>query len=148
MEYLNFDVEINPESNGLYAVAARSSAGDARHQMRLPFDEQTLETGLLRLQNALLRSAQVYRGAPSSEEQVVQQFGQRLFEALLADDVRRLYDASAARASQQGQGLRIRLRIGVPELAALPWEFLYDPLQREYVCFLPETVIVRYLEVA
>jgi CHAT domain-containing protein len=148
MEYLNFDVEINQWNNGLYPVAARSSAGDAHQQMRFPFDEYTLETDLLRLQNALLRSAQVHRGAQSPEEQVVQQFGQRLFEALLAGDVRRLYDASAAQASQQRQGLRVRLRIGAPELASLPWEFLYDPLQREYVCFLPETVIVRYLEVA
>ena len=42
----------------------------------------------------------------------------------------------------------MRLHIEAPELAALPWEFLYDPLQREYVCFLPDTVIVRYLDVA
>ncbi|HEX6778161.1 MAG TPA: CHAT domain-containing protein [Ktedonobacterales bacterium] len=148
MEYLNFDVEINPERSGLYPVAARSRAGDARHLLRFPFDEQTLETDLLRLQNALLRSARVYRGAQSPEEHVVQQFGQRLFEALFAGDVRRLYDASAAHAAEHGQGLRLRLRIGAPELAALPWEFLYDPLQREYMCFLPDTVIVRYLEVA
>jgi hypothetical protein len=148
MEYLNFDVEINQGNSGLYPIAARSSAGDARHLMRFPFDEHTLEMNLLRLQNALLRSAQVYRGVQSPEEAIVQQFGQRLFETLLAGDVRRLYDASAAQASQQRQGLRVRLRIGAPELAALPWEFLYDPLQHEYVCFLPDTVIVRYLEVA
>lgn len=148
MEYLNFDVEINQESSGLYPVAARSRAGDARNLMRFPFDEHTLEMDLLRLQNALLRSAHVYRGAQSPEEHVVQQFGQRLFESLLAGDVRRLYDASTVYASQQGQGLRVRLHIEAPELAVLPWEFLYDPLQREYMCFLPDTVIVRYLEVA
>jgi hypothetical protein len=148
MEYLNFDVEINPQSGGLYPVAARSRAGEARHLMRFPFDDRSLETDLLRLQNALLRSARIYRGAQSPEEQTVQQFGQRLFEALLAGDVRRLYDASSSQASQQRQGLRVRLRISAPELASLPWEFLYDPLQREYVCFLPDTVIVRYLEVA
>jgi CHAT domain-containing protein len=116
--------------------------------MRLPFEAHTLETEVLRLQQTLLRSTPGSRGAPSSAEQIVQQFGQRLFEALLAGDVRRLYDASAARAAQQGQGLRLRLHLGAPELTALPWEVLYDPLQHDYVCFLPETVLVRYLEVA
>jgi formylglycine-generating enzyme required for sulfatase activity len=42
--------------------------------------------------------------------------------------------------------LRLRLRIGPPELAALPWEFLYDPRQAEYVCLMRDTPVVRYQE--
>jgi formylglycine-generating enzyme required for sulfatase activity len=44
------------------------------------------------------------------------------------------------------QGLRVKLRIQPPELAVLPWEFLYDPRESEYVCLSRNTPIVRYLE--
>jgi formylglycine-generating enzyme required for sulfatase activity len=53
---------------------------------------------------------------------------------------------SRREAAQQGQGLRLKLRIQSPELAALPWEFLYDPRQAEYVCLSRYTPVVRYLE--
>src|SRR5262249_45318245 len=32
------------------------------------------------------------------------------------------------------------------DLAALPWEFLYDPRQGEYICLSLYTPLVRYLE--
>jgi hypothetical protein len=34
-------------------------------------------------------------------------------------------------ASQDDRGLRINLRVQAPDLAALPWEFLYDPRQAD-----------------
>jgi CHAT domain-containing protein len=148
MEYLNFDLEIAPQHGGFYPVSARSEQAETRHMMRLPLQDQALEFVLLRLQNVLLRSVSLHRAIPSPEEQLVQDFGRTLFESLLAENARRLYDASLAQASQQGKGLRLRLRILAPELATLPWEFLYDPLQQEFVCLLPDTVIVRYLESA
>jgi hypothetical protein len=148
MEYLNFDVEIAHQGEGSYPVGVRSEVGEARQRMRLPLQEQALENVLLRLQNALLRSASLHRGVLSPEEQLVQDFGRTLFESLLAGDLRRLYDASLARATQLGKRLRLRLNILAPELATLPWEFLYDPLQQEFVCLRPDTVIVRYLESA
>ncbi len=40
----------------------------------------------------------------------------------------------------------LKLRILAPELAALPWEFLYDSRQAEYVCLSRNTPVVRYLE--
>jgi CHAT domain-containing protein len=42
--------------------------------------------------------------------------------------------------------LRFKLRIQSPDLATLPWEFLYDPRQAEYVCLSRNTPMVRYLE--
>ncbi len=39
----------------------------------------------------------------------------------------------------------MQLRIEAPELAALPWEFLVDPRQEEYVCLQRHTPLVRYL---
>ena len=82
----------------------------------------------------------------SPEQRTVQDFGRALFDALLTGEVRVRYDVSLRDATLQGRGLRLKLRINTPEMAALPWEFLYDPRRAEYVCLSQDTPIVRYLE--
>src|SRR5690348_8748628 len=136
MDYLNFDLEIQPASGGLHPVVAHSNAGTRRAMMHFPYDGPALENALLRVQNALLRSAVLRRQVLSPEAQAVQDFGQHLFSALMTGEVLHLYDVSGTLADQQRKGLRVRLQVLAPELAALPWEFLYDPRQGEYLCFL------------
>ncbi|MEZ4869996.1 MAG: SUMF1/EgtB/PvdO family nonheme iron enzyme [Caldilineaceae bacterium] len=52
-------------------------------------------------------------------------------------------------ARQQGQGVRIRLRLSeTPELADLPWEFLYDAGQSHFLAYSTTTPLVRYLDLA
>lgn len=144
--YLDFELEIAPGEGREYALAVlHSPAGEARGALRLPFDDLALERYLDKLQIALL-SASGRRRAVTPEEQVVQEFGGRLFEALLAGEVRSCYDVSQERARQQGAGLRLKLRIQPPELARLPWEFLYDARRGGYVCLSANTPVVRYLE--
>src|SRR5690242_7853802 len=109
MDYLNFDLEISPNTGAFYPVAARSEAGEVHHQMLFPLEGQALENALLQVQNALLRAGNVRRGAGTIEEQTVERFGQMLFEALVGPSVRRLYDTSIGWASQQGKGVRVRL---------------------------------------
>jgi tetratricopeptide (TPR) repeat protein len=148
VQYLDVDLEIGPGSGREYPVAVlRSPAGEARALMRFPFDELALENYLLKLQNVLVRSGGVRRKALSPQEQAVQEFGQKLFEALLSNDVRSCYDVSRREAARLGMGVRLRLRIQAPELAALPWEYLYDPRQADYLCLSRHTLLVRYLEV-
>ncbi len=145
--YLDFELGIGPGRGREYPVAVlHSPAGTARATMHFPFEELTLENRLLNLQNALLRSGGQRRVALSDEEQAVQDFGRALFDALLSGEIRSRYDASLREAARQGKGLRLKLRILPPELSALPWEFMYDPRQREYVCLARWTPIVRYLE--
>lgn len=147
LSYLDFELKIGIGSGLEYPVAVvHSPAGEARETMCFPYDELALENRLDKLQIALLRSAARRRGAFSREEQSVQDFGQKLFDALLTGQVCSLYDTSLRQAEQQGQGLRLKLRIQSPKLAALPWEFLYDPRQGEYVCLSRNTPVVRYLE--
>jgi len=147
LAYLDFELEIGAGSGREYPVAViRSPAGEARETMRFPFDELALENRLKDLQIGLLRSGGKRRQMLSSEEQTVQDFGRALLDALLTGEVRSRYDVSWREAKQQGKGLRLKLRIQPPELAALPWEFLYDPRQAEYVCLSRGTPVVRYLE--
>ncbi|MGC9393874.1 MAG: SUMF1/EgtB/PvdO family nonheme iron enzyme [Anaerolineae bacterium] len=147
MDYLDFELEIDAGTGREYPVRViNSPAGQARETMYFPFGELELENNLLRLRNALLRSGGKRRMVLSPDQQTVQGFGRALFDALLTGEVRVRYDVSLRDATLQGRGLRLKLRVNTPEMAALPWEFLYDPRRAEYVCLSQDTPIVRYLE--
>jgi CHAT domain len=145
MDYLDFEIEIGPGSGADAPVAIiRSPAGEARETIRLPFDGLVLQNRLLELQNALLRSGGQHRQALAPDELQVRDFGQALFDALFAGNVRSRYDVSRERAQREDKGLRLKLAIESADLAALPWEFLYDPRQAEYLCLSLHTPLVRY----
>ncbi len=92
LDYLDFEVEIGSGSGRTYPVAViHSAAGEARETMHFPFDELALENRLLALENALLRSGGRHRQIPSAEEQIVQNFGHALFDALFTGEVRSSY---------------------------------------------------------
>jgi formylglycine-generating enzyme required for sulfatase activity len=146
--YLDFELEIGLGRGREYPVTVHDSpAGEARATMHFPFDELALNNCLLTLQNALLRSGGEPRRTLSREEQGVRDFGRDLFEALFAPDVRSCYDVSLREAAQQRKGLRLKLHVQPPELAAIPWEYLYHPGRAEYVSLSTQTPIVRYLDV-
>ena len=149
MNYLDFEIEISPDIEGDYLITViRSPVGEVVERIRFPFSELQLENRLLDLELALLRSSGRRRRVLSAEEQAVQKFGQELFDFLLPNEIRGLYRASLREAMGQNHGLRLKLRLkNVPELAALPWEFLYDQNEAEYICLSHDTPIVRYIDV-
>ena len=147
MDYLDFDLEIGPGNGPDYSVTViESPAGEARETMRFPFNDLELENRVQAIQLVLLRSGVKQRRVLPASEQTIQDFGQRLFEAILTGEVRTRYDVSRREAARQGMGLRLKLRIRSPELATVPWEFLYDPRQQEYICFSRHNPVIRYLE--
>jgi hypothetical protein len=147
LDYLDFDLETGPlQGRNTYPVAVRFPVGEARGTMSLPFGELELRDQLKDLQVALLRSGGRHRRLSSAEDQAVQQFGRALFDAPLSGELRSCYDVSQREAARLGKGLRLKLHIQPAELAALPWEFLYDPREEEYVCLSRTTPIVRYLD--
>ena len=81
-----------------------------------------------------------------SELKTAQEVGRTLFEALFTSEVRSCYRSSLAAAREQGKHLRLRLRVEAPELAVLPWEFLYDEIEGDHITLLRETPLTRYLE--
>ncbi|HEX5725643.1 MAG TPA: CHAT domain-containing protein, partial [Longimicrobiaceae bacterium] len=70
------------------------------------------------------------------------------FEAVFNDEVRVCLRGSLARAREEGKtGVRVRLRLNdAPELAELPWEYLYDRGQNLFLSLSVQTPVVRYLE--
>jgi predicted nuclease of predicted toxin-antitoxin system len=86
------------------------------------------------LQQTLLASSVSSRRLLSHGEVSVRNVGRRLFEALFSQqDVAGVYRASLAVAEERGESLRIVLRIGAPELAAMPWESMFDASAESYV---------------
>jgi CHAT domain len=147
LNYDDFEIEIGIGNGREYPVAViHSASGEAREIMHFPFDDIALENQLLTLQNQLLRSGGHRRRVPSQEELVVQNFGKALFDALFTGEIRTRYAVSKSEARNQDKGLRLKLRILSPKLAALPWEYLYSPDQAEYICLSNNTPIVRYIE--
>src|SRR5215207_1439161 len=145
-DYLDFELEIRGGGPREYPVAVRSPAGEAQAQMRFPFDEWELKDRLQALEIALLRSGGTRRRILSPEEHTVQDFGRGLFEALLVGDVRSRYEVSLSEARRRNKGLRLKLRTHPPELAVLPWEFLYDAQRDRYLCLSSTTPLVRHLD--
>ena len=147
MKYLDFDIEIGSGEGNTYPLVIRSAAGELKEIMRFPFDELALKFQLQALENAVLKSGQTHRKVLSDEAQAAQDFGRQLFDALLPGEARSLFLVSRNKATQEHLlGVRIRLRINDPELAALPWEYLYDSTKGEYLSLLKDSPIVRYPE--
>jgi len=157
VEYLDFELRIAPGTGRDYPVhVLRSPAGETNATMTFPFDASALQSQLQGVEIAILRSATTRRDIVTEEPHAgdaaeehhagVSEFGKGLFEALMADTIREAFRRSQDRARAAGKGLRLRLRIEAPELAALPWEYLYDASEGDYVCLSADTPLVRYLE--
>ena len=146
LAYLDFDLTIEPGSGREYPVRLDSPAGEARATFRLPFDDLQLQNALLQLQNALLRSGGRRRKVLNLEQKAVRDFGGALFDALICGEIRSRFDVSQLKAESEGKGLRLKLRVGPPKLAALPWEYLYDRRHNAYLVLSHYTPVVRYLE--
>jgi|GEM_PF-3053810 len=152
MDYLDFEIEINPGTGGIYPISVMSSeAGEMREKMHFPFNENELQIQLLALENALLRSGSLRRdllAVDQQDDQRVQNFGRELFNAMFTGKIGARYEVLRDKARTQGKGVRLKLHIQVPELAALPWEFLYDENEKKYICLSSDTPLVRYPELA
>ena len=145
LTYLNFDLTFESSADGYAVRVTDSPAGQAGTPFLFPFNELELENFLLRLGQ---RSSGTRR-ADSPEMELSKQFGGRLFDALFDDDVRAALRSSIRASEEQGAGLRIRLRFGnTPELADIPWEYLYDGNANRFLTLSRETPLVRYLDLS
>lgn len=81
-------------------------------------------------------------------EQDLVEFGTALFTALFTDGIgENVYRGSLDQVSAKKRVFRILLRIEAPDLAALPWELLYDTNLNEFLAIAPHVRLVRYPQV-
>ncbi|MFQ5340095.1 MAG: tetratricopeptide repeat protein [Anaerolineae bacterium] len=141
--YLDFDLLVERSEAGYRGQVLDSPVGQASAEFALPFSELELETFLLRVG----RPRRGVRRPKSPEVEAAREFGSRLFQAVFDDALQTCLRRSLNETDRQGVGLRIRLRLtGAPELADLPWEYLYDPALRRFLALSAETPVVRYIE--
>jgi tetratricopeptide (TPR) repeat protein len=129
--YLNLDLQLEPWYGAYRARVVES-----------PVDRGCCSQFSLSAQDLQLRD-----GADLGE---IKDYGARLFNAVFAGEIYSFLRRSQDEAERQGaEGLRIRLLLtDVPELAELPWEYLYDPTQDQFLSLSTKTPIVRYLDVS
>jgi hypothetical protein len=144
---LDLDLLIEPAGPGYRARVTDSPGGEAAAPFQLPFSPLELENFILKITGSVGALGRRARRLESPERQLVQSFGSRLFQAAFSQDVQDVLQDSLQQAVRTGAGLRIRLHLAdTPELAGLPWEFLYDPSLKQAVTLSGDTALVRYLD--
>lgn len=164
LAYLDFHLGFEPvdPSQGRYlARVLQSPMGEAASQFTMPTFTGSVQQWLSGLDNqstrrkhapALGRLQGPFRDLGVAQEPEAKRgladLGRQLYQAVFVDQVGRLLAESLRNARDTRQGLRILLELSkTPELANLPWEFLYDPGLREDFLFMSvETSLVRYLD--
>jgi len=144
--YLDFDVWIDQKSEGLYRVKAWSGAAgfEATEHFSLP--------SLLAGGELCLAGAGARRGGPgaadTADAATPEEAGGELFRTVFQGEMLKAFQGCLAKA-RGGPGLRIRLRLNdVPQLAGLPWEYLYDAEGRGFLALSGRTPVIRYLELS
>ena len=147
--YVDFDLLIEPAEDHAYrARVLNSPVGETRPMtVRMPFSDLELENFLLKVGRPRRQDT---RGEATPEASAVRDFGGRLFDAVFRDEVRTALTSSIDQVeAQEDTGLRLRLRLSdCPELAELPWEYLYDRDTRRFLALSQWTPVVRYLEMS
>jgi len=150
MTYIDFDLLIERFEQGYRARVLNSPAGQASAVLPSPLAQLDLERFLTRVgrpYRGLLSDANRGPDAEIDARDAVVTFGTRLFEFLFTGEVGTSLRRSLDEAERQGAGLRIRLRMAdAPELADLPWEFLYDATGGDFLALSARTPLVRYLD--
>jgi TPR repeat protein len=144
MRYFNFDLLIEQASDGYVARVLESPAGQARSTFRPPFTPMEAENLILKIG----RSRRGNRSFDAIPTKAAKELGGRMFESVFSQEVRMCLQSSLYSAESQQAGLRIRLRLDAPDLADLPWEYLYNASLNSFLALSAETSLVRYLELA
>ncbi|HEY2737917.1 MAG TPA: hypothetical protein VGK45_05890, partial [Thermoanaerobaculia bacterium] len=135
MDYLDFELRIAAGDAGGYDVTflALPAGGEGHGRLELPLADSRLRS--------CLETMEEVRSLPASRVLAVQEFGHTLFTSLTQEkSLYACYHTSLLEAQKSGKGLRLRLRCEPPELARLPWEYLYDSgIRRDFLGLSKET---------
>ena len=134
MQYRNFNLRIESKVSDGYPVVVESEMGETEGRFTLSDDclniiEQLKDVGGLGSSSPLPLS-----------------LGVTLYDCLFQKRVGRLLNESLGAVKDDEQGLRIRLKLAPAEIAALPWELLYDDTAKCFLATSDKTPLTRYIE--
>jgi hypothetical protein len=128
------ELEIAPGSrSGSYVARVVRSAGAGQPTEEFDLDVAAILGDRPRMESTVLASSVRSRRLMSPEESVIQGLGTGLFRTVFGGAVGGAYRTSAAVAAERGGNLQLVLRLTAPELAALPWETLFDTETGRYL---------------
>ncbi|WP_339386250.1 AAA-like domain-containing protein [Calothrix rhizosoleniae] len=113
-------------------IRASSEQGEVKGELRLDMD-RTKQT--LRLINRI------------EDGELLKGLGYELYQALFPDQINARFQAAIAGAQANNHSVRLRLIFESPQLAVLPWEFLYDKQTNTFLGNNTQTVLSRYIDV-
>jgi outer membrane protein assembly factor BamB len=129
-----FELKIGAgDGPGAFKVEVLRSEGGSP-EGRLVLDAGSILRRRAELEYAVLASGVPRRRAVLPGEEPLQAVGKQLFEALFCGRVYGAYRASLGAVQHRQEPLQVMLRLAAPELAALPWEAMFDPETGEYLC--------------
>lgn len=136
MRYEDFTLNIGERQPNGYALTA-TATGIGRASAVLPPPPVVLTAAL----------ARAMAPTPAPPE-ILTKAGSLLFDWAFPASVRVHLRVAWDRAERAVIGLRIRLTIDAPEIAAWPWELLHDPERNYTFATSPSTLLVRYFDQA
>ena len=137
MKYYDLDISITTKMGDHYETRAQSKTMGESHG-RLSFADVEQIRGTFK--NLPIRGI---------NESTLKEVGNSLFTALFSGEIGTLYQRALGQVyADDNAGVRIRLTIDPPDLAALPWEHLYDEGRNCFLATSSETPLTRYIEVA
>ncbi|MCP5151808.1 MAG: CHAT domain-containing protein [Chromatiales bacterium] len=136
VDYANFEVIVSdgpPGAYPVYVMGTRSRAASGTLALDPTADEWV---------DALARLEDRHR----TDREFLAAFGRELYRRLLAGEPGELFeDCFREVKGRNHAGIRLRLRITPPALAALPWELLYSDRERNHLASLARCSLVRFM---
>jgi CHASE2 domain-containing sensor protein len=139
VQYHNLDLWVERDGSGAYLVQGKSPQGDFR-------DHATIDLTAIALDRQAIADCRVDAAA-------LEALGQQLFDFLFQTrtnaKLATLLDRSIGAVTQAEHGLRIRLQLDEanPDVASMPWEFIYRGVDKCFLASQVRTPVVRFLEV-
>ncbi|MFN6581063.1 MAG: HEAT repeat domain-containing protein [Aulosira sp. ZfuVER01] len=129
MQYQNFQILVDKNNQ----IRASSEQGDVSAEFRLDMNEIELALELIELNK--------------TNDKLLKRLGNQLYQALFPNQINARFHATMAGAQANQESVRLRLIFQSPQLAALPWEFLYDAETNTFLGNNIQTVLSRYIDV-
>ncbi len=148
--YLNFDIHFNQLGEKYEAHVINSPAGEAKSIFNPSLSEKELTKVLsdVNLRRGIARKSKlpnILRNIESYRDRA-KALGDLLYKTVFSNELRRCLRESLDEADRKKAGLRIRLHLAkAPELAILPWEYLYQKEVDRFPSHSIYTPIVRCL---
>jgi CHAT domain-containing protein len=149
-EYLDFIIRIERIGiNNEYMAYIQSPVGHNSVNFSLPINPTELEQFRSWVSGARSSAQRDARPRSQPTASSVENIGSRLFDVLFTDDVQRRLQRSMDKAQDAHSRLRINICLdeGAPELANIPWEFLYSSRLNRFLVHSVDTPLIRSLDI-